>query len=297
MATHNGQAFLDEQLESLASQTHGAWQLHVSDDGSTDATRSILQSVGESWGPQKISIRTGPCEGFARNFASLLVAADIHADAFAFCDQDDVWETWKLERAVAWLMQIPPDVPALWCSRTRYIDVDGRELGLSPRMPRGPSFGNALVQNIAGGNTMVFNAAARRLIARAAEVREIPAHDWLAYLVVTAVGGRVHHEQEPSVRYRQHSGNAIGNGRAMNAWKARLKRLLQRELKRSIATHVVALKAIQEDWSDAVTLAIRDRPNWAGGGLMAGMRLMARHRLHRQTLMGTMALLGILALN
>ncbi len=45
MCTKNGAAFLDEQLNSIADQTHANWILFVSDDGSTDETRNILKAL------------------------------------------------------------------------------------------------------------------------------------------------------------------------------------------------------------------------------------------------------------
>src|SRR4051812_27672539 len=36
MTTYQGERFLDEQLHSIATQTHRNWRLLISDDGSTD---------------------------------------------------------------------------------------------------------------------------------------------------------------------------------------------------------------------------------------------------------------------
>ena len=43
MATYNGERHLREQLDSLFLQTNQDWHLFVHDDGSTDATVSIVQ--------------------------------------------------------------------------------------------------------------------------------------------------------------------------------------------------------------------------------------------------------------
>jgi hypothetical protein len=51
-----------------------------------------------------------------------------------------------------------------------------------------PSFRNALVQSIAGGNTMVFNVALKRLIENAGPL-DVPSHDWWVYILVTGSGG------------------------------------------------------------------------------------------------------------
>lgn len=121
-----------------------------------------------------------------------------------------------------WLATIPKHVPALYCSRTRLVDEKDRDIGFSPLFTKPPSFANALMQNIGGGNTMVFNDAARQLLREAGEDINVVTHDWWVYLVVSACGGRVFYDAHPSLRYRQHDSNLVG----MNAsWRARLVRM------------------------------------------------------------------------
>lgn len=224
LCTFEGQRFLSDQLESLRNQTYPDWDLWVSDDGSQDATRGILESFRDRPARNRMSIHNGPAEGFVANFLSLVCHASITADYYAFSDQDDVWEPEKLARAVNWLKTVPHDVPALYCSRTRLVDADDNEIGLSPLFPKSPSFANALTQNVGGGNTMVFNQSARELICQAGEAVDVVAHDWWAYLVVTGCGGQVFYDPVPSIRYRQHENNLIG---ADSSWSARLVRLGQ----------------------------------------------------------------------
>ena len=45
MCTKNGAAFIDDQLKSIAIQTHKNWILIVSDDGSHDGTITKLKAV------------------------------------------------------------------------------------------------------------------------------------------------------------------------------------------------------------------------------------------------------------
>lgn len=212
---------MQQQLDSYAAQTHGAWTCHVSDDGSSDRTRDILERQRRAWGEGRLVIVDGPGRGGPANFIYLAGRDDIEADYFAFSDQDDIWEAEKLARAVTWLSGVPSEVPALYCGRTRNIDEQGAEIGLSPMNPRPPSFANALVQNIAGGNTMVFNRAARRLIKALGPGVPVMLHDWWAYQVVTGCGGKVCFDSRPSVRYRQHRGNLIGSNAG---WPSRLRR-------------------------------------------------------------------------
>src|SRR5207253_1787714 len=103
---------------------------------------------------QKTIVRNGPANGVCANFLSLATDPAIDADYFAFSDQDDVWYRDKLRRALTWLATVPGDVPALYCGRTELMSIDGRSYGLSPLFTRPPTFRNALVQNLGGGNTM-----------------------------------------------------------------------------------------------------------------------------------------------
>lgn len=154
----------------------------------------------------------GPGRGFSANFMSLVCNKSVSGRYFAYADQDDVWEPEKLARAIAWLDHVSPDIPALYCSRTLLIDSRDRSIGYSPDFSRPPSFRNALVQSLAGGNTMVFNSRTRLLLSEIGAEAGIVTHDWMTYLVVAACGGRVCMDPLPQVRYRQHGNNIIGSG-------------------------------------------------------------------------------------
>jgi len=223
MGTLNGGRFLQEQLASFAQQTHTNWHLHVSDDGSTDDTLNILRNVQGLWPKNPVNIYTGPGPGFVQNFLSLACKPDIDADYYAFSDQDDVWATDKLTRAAQWLDSQPKNIPALYCSRTRLIDENGNAIGFSPLFKRKPSFKNALVQSIAGANTMVFNQAARELLMKGGYETPVVSHDWWLYMLVTGCGGEVFYDPEPSIGYRQHGENLVGSNMG---WTARRRRII-----------------------------------------------------------------------
>lgn len=214
LCTYNGQCYLADQLESFATQRYPNWSVWASDDGSTDDTRTILKTYRRKWSDGRVSLLSGPGKGHVANFLSLACREDIAADHYAFSDQDDIWEADKLERAIGWLQSVPDHVPALYCSRTRLIDENECEVGFSPLFRKPPGFANALVQNLGGGNTMVFNDAARCCIQAAGQHIDPVIHDWWVYLVVSGCGGEVYYDPHPSLRYRQHDANIVGSGRS-----------------------------------------------------------------------------------
>jgi glycosyltransferase involved in cell wall biosynthesis len=245
LATLNGARFLPEQLRSYETQTHGDWRLIVSDDGSTDTTLTILSDFRAKHGPLKVEIRNGPRRGFVTNFLSLACDQSIVADYYAFSDQDDVWDPDKFARALRWQEQTPPGVPALWCGRTWSIAEDGRNAGASPLFKLKPGFRNALVQSIAGGNTMVFNAAAREQLAFCGDGVQVPSHDWWLYLVTTAAGGMVRYDPTPAVHYREHGDNIVGANLGWGKRGRRLRMLMHGQFRHWTDLNVAALEGFQ----------------------------------------------------
>ncbi|TDO10653.1 glycosyltransferase family 2 protein [Halomonas ventosae] len=243
LCTYQGEAYLAEQLDSIAAQTHPHWTLWVSDDGSSDGTTRILEHYQRRWGRQRLRLRLGPQRGFAANFNSLLADADIQADAFALADQDDIWHADKLARAVAWLATAAAEAPSLYAARTRLVDAKGFPIGLSPPC-RAPGFANALVQNIASGNTMVLNAAARRRLVEAG-LPEVGLHDWWCYLWISGIGGLVYFDPDPCLDYRQHGGNQIGMRAGWSSIWPRVKRLWQGQHRQHLDSQLNALQARQ----------------------------------------------------
>lgn len=210
MGTYNGEKYLKQQLDSIEVQTLENWRLIVSDDGSTDGTLKLLEEYRARWGAERMEIRQGPRQGFCQNFMSLACAKEIDAEFFAFSDQDDVWLKDKLEVAVSKMNKSPGiDQPFLYCGRTAYVKDDLQPYENSPLFVYPKTFRNALVQSIAGGNTMVFNKAVKSLLEKA-NVRNPVSHDWWVYQLVTGAGGIVFYDPTPFVLYRQHEDALVG---------------------------------------------------------------------------------------
>lgn len=222
LATFQGDKYIEEQLNSYVNQSHQNWGLYVSDDGSSDQTLAFLQDFKSKLTENQMSIYRGPRKGFASNFLSLIGRVEIQADYYAYSDQDDVWEKEKLTRALSCLEAVPEHIPALYCGRTYFIDKNNNKIGVSPLFSKPPGFANALVQNIGGGNTMLFNNAAKILLQEAGENISVQTHDWWTYLLVSGCGGVVTYDSTPMVKYRQHENNVLGKN---NSWLARLKRI------------------------------------------------------------------------
>ncbi|CAM8436354.1 glycosyltransferase [Candidatus Methylopumilus universalis] len=226
LCSYQGESYIEDQLLSFIEQTYPHWRLFISDDGSRDRTLKIIQQF-KLHHQIKLHLFKGPKHGFAQNFIGLTKRPQVKSTYYAWADQDDIWRKRKLEKAIWWLDRQPASLPLLFCSRTLLVDDLNRYIQLTFPFKKPKTFQNALVQNIAGGNTMVFNEKARQLFLEAAQHKNISAHDWLIYQVVTACGGIVHFDEKPSLRYRQHTKNMVGMNGGVKARVNRVKLMLQ----------------------------------------------------------------------
>lgn len=289
LGSYNGAAYLEQQLGSIAAQDYPSWRLYVSDDGSQDATLSMLEQTSSLWGRERLAVRTGPGEGYVANFLSLLCAPNIEATYYALSDQDDYWHPSKLSRAVAWLESVDEHLPALYCARSQSISASGEPLGCSPLFARPPSFANALIQNIGGGNTMVLNRAARKLLQSAGMVN-VASHDWWIYLLITGAGGVVRYDSQPTINYRQHQANLIG---ANLSWRDRAGRYLGALGGRNRGWNTLNIQALRQN-EDLLTRenqnTLQQFSTLRDSGLMERLVLLQKSGVYAQTVSGSLGL-------
>ena len=247
LASYNGIRFLPEQVRSIALQSHADINLYISDDGSTDGSAEFCLEQQAQWKKGAFVLLKGPKLGLAaENFRSLILNPDLDAEYFAFCDQDDVWMPGKIEAAIARLEGLPRDVPAMHCSRTRIIDEHDRDVGQSHYFPHAPHFRNALVQSLAGANTMVINRAGFELLRKTAARGSFAMHDWWAYIIISGAGGTIIYSETPDTLYRQHRGNIFGSNRGILAMAARVKMLFSGRYRNWNEKNLALLLACQD---------------------------------------------------
>lgn len=224
MSTYNGHKYLEEQMESLSNQTLKDYMtVYVRDDGSSDDTIKII----ERWKHNlNIVLYREKNVGPAKSFWELFMNPDIQADYYAFCDQDDVWDSDKLETGIKDLQHQKSE--ALWCSNCRIIDYRGNII-LGEMYRENPDFSiiSQLVCGTTQGCAMLFNDALRQYIMEK-QIEEIPMHDFVVITYAIAKG-KVLYDKKPFFSYRVHTNNVVAkNGKSsfarvcssMNKWFA-----------------------------------------------------------------------------
>lgn len=296
LCTYNGSRYLGEQLESFVLQTHRNWVIYASDDGSVDDTLKLLYQYQQILGQERLIILNGPRNGFAKNFLSLIKNRSIDADYFAFSDQDDIWFADKLERSIA-SIQAHSAEPALYCSRTRLISADKREQGFSPLFSAPAGFGNAMVQSIAGANTMLINAHARDLLAQTPDDAIIVAHDWLTYLLITGCGGAVFYDHRPTLDYRQHGENLIGANNSMRERVIRLARMWSGRFSEWSTLNLLVLDSFRNSLTEQNRQAMDFFAHARRSPFFMRLYRMKKSGVYRQTLPGNISLFIAACLN
>ena len=220
ICTFNGERFIGEQLRSILAQTRPVNLISVYDDASLDATLHVVDLYtieAAALGVQLCAMRNERNLGYIQNFSNGL--ARTTCDIILLCDQDDVWESNKVERLVGEMTQLGC---AMVFSDGTLIDANGVRIN-------GPTVLQSYGLNAA--SACQFSAAAwPRLLCRnyvngaAMAVRRqaalsalpIPAdfpHDYWLALCMAEEGGIVC-LPEALYRYRQHGANTIGIGRS-----------------------------------------------------------------------------------
>lgn len=215
LATYNGERYLPALLDSLFAQTHRNFTIVASDDGSSDGTLGILEACSARHPGCIRIVRTGPPRlGVSGNFSSIL--PHLTAAHVLLCDQDDVWLPRKIELSLARLLAIeaaaPPGTPVLVHTDLAVVGealepVASSAMAYQEIDPSRAKFPLLLVSNVATGCTVGVNRALYRFAAPIPP--EAMMHDhWFA--LVAAGFGRIGYVGEPTILYRQHSGNTIG---------------------------------------------------------------------------------------
>lgn len=97
MPAWNRERVIERAIESIQHQTYSHWELLVVDDGSTDATREIVERVAES--DPRVRLILGEHRGAAA--ARNLAIAEARGLYLAFLDTDNTWRSHFLATMIA----------------------------------------------------------------------------------------------------------------------------------------------------------------------------------------------------
>ena len=216
IATFNGVKYIQEQLESIISQTVKPDLMVVSDGGSKDSTVKICQDVLEKSGMDYVILKSGKQLSVKENFEKGL--RKCKTDYVFFSDQDDYWLPNKIKNAV----QVMDDTGSVLVFCNAYITDERlkvgkrtlwQQIGYEPKETvtiydrLDDNLQRELIRhNIVTGMCMAIDV---RILKDVLPFSDNTIHDsWIALIASTQ--GKVTSINSCDVYYRQHTFNAIG---------------------------------------------------------------------------------------
>lgn len=204
MSTYNGSQYLNKQLDSIHKQTITEnVTIYIRDDGSTDSTFDII----DKWSKKmQIVLFKETNVGPALSFWKLLMNEEISADYFFFCDQDDEWDSNKIEEQIL-SMQRGACLSICNCrvidGSSNVIDVKRVKSEVEISIPR------LFVSGVAQGCSMAFTCELRDYLI-AIQPKCVPMHDIV--LMINALNfGNVVWDDRMLFSYRVHQNNVVAN--------------------------------------------------------------------------------------
>ena len=122
LSYYNGKKFIARQVNSLLEQSHGKFEISIRDDASTEPDTEQFLRLIQQQNPWKIDLHFNEKnQGYVKNFMTGLAGLKTAGpnDLFAFSDQDDIWHSNKLERAIDAVEKYNQDEPVLYCTLLR----------------------------------------------------------------------------------------------------------------------------------------------------------------------------------
>ena len=227
MAAYNGMEWVEQQVSSILYQKDVDIKLIVSVDLSTDATFQWFQNLSKLDSRVSILPYGEKFGGAAKNFFRLIRDADFSFfDYIALSDQDDIWDSGKLQHAIRIIEQddldgYSSDVVAFW--------NNGREKLVKKSFPQ-KKFDYFFEASGPGCTYVLKQQSAQKfkkfLIKNWDDVNLVKLHDWMIYAYFRSQGMKWKIDDNPLMFYRQHGHNQVGLNSGLKAYLIRFNKKL-----------------------------------------------------------------------
>lgn len=199
---YNGANFIKQTVESALAQTLVPLEILVVDDGSTDATVSIVRELANFYPIIKLLYQSQGGVSKARNTAIAAAKGEI----FALVDADDVWLPTYLERMTEYADQY-----SIVFSDYQTIDSTSALLSLHKRVRANQvKLPDVLTGNFISPSTMIFGRKLWESVGPYDEELEV-AEDWDWLIRALLLGAEIKHSSAALCQYRLHNTSMTKN--------------------------------------------------------------------------------------
>lgn len=197
MATYNGEKYIKEQIDSILKNMNSDDELIISDDGSTDKTREIINSFKDD----RIKLIDGPKKGIKKNFENGINNAT--GEIIFLSDQDDIW----MENKIAKVLEAFEKEDATLVIHDAEIVDENLDI-IEESFFKYRNSGKGIIKNIWKntyiGCCMAFKKEIKSVILPIPD--NIEMHDqWIG--INNEKNGKTYFLEEKLIKYRRHGGN------------------------------------------------------------------------------------------
>jgi glycosyltransferase involved in cell wall biosynthesis len=218
LCTYNGEKFIEQQLESIFSQSLAVSEIIICDDGSTDKTIEIVSKLEKKY-PTIIRFYKNEVNlNCVQNFEKAIQLTT--GDYIFLSDQDDIWQINKVEKMIHHFLQ-HPTTEGLF---TDAFLIDENNKGIenysllqccifkTEMVNQCGSFWDVYQQynNMVTGATLCINKKAKDFIFPFPSIPQFYHDEWIALHL--AKRNTLQVLQEKLISYRIHQSQQVGTG-------------------------------------------------------------------------------------
>lgn len=202
---YNAELYIEMTIQRVLEQTYPDWELLLVNDCSTDGSMEKIQKLQEHLSEKRIRvIQQTSNQGAAR--ARNRGIQEAKGRYIAFLDADDIWESKKLEKEIAFMIE---KQAAFVCTSYEFADENGIGNGKYAIVPSVLNYKEALKNTIIFTSTVLFDM--NKLTKELITMPEVKSEDTATWWKILKAGYQVYGLNEVLVRYRRPANSLSSN--------------------------------------------------------------------------------------
>ncbi len=191
---YNAEKYIRETIDCVKAQTYENWELVLVEDGSTDESLCILETVERQDGRIRVIRQENGGAAKARNHGLSKAAGRF----VAYLDADDLWSPDKLEKQLAFMAK---KEAAFSFTGYEFADEKGKGTGKIVRVPEELCYKEVLKNTTIFTSTVIFDT--KRLAKEKLFMPMIKSEDTALWFKILREGVTAYGLNENLVRYRR----------------------------------------------------------------------------------------------
>jgi len=229
MPAYNAEAFIEEAISSVISQSFSDWELLVIDDCSTDGTKELVSSISKTDSRVHLFANENNMGAAKSRNRGIDIS---RGEYIALLDSDDYWHPQMLEKMLKRIKETSADIT--YCSYA-IVDEQGKKICSDFIVPEETYFDDSIVRNVISCSSVLMTS---KLLSSYRFPTNMYHEDIALWFRMLKDGAKACGVKEVLAAYRQRA-----NSRASNKLKSACRRwpIYRKHLKMPILKTVSAM--------------------------------------------------------